>query len=409
MERVLTARLSEQQAARKVVAKRLKVRVGWNYGARYNTHHPPPGVDLVKGPLTPLTRINGKLDSFALIEPAGYDLIHSFNAIPIFTRVPFFVTFEDYCPRTPDDRPIEWLERLLRKVLLSDRCLGIVAMSEYALRKFRHQHQHHSELPELLAKTRVIYPAVPAMAGKPKPAGDKLRLLFVGRDFFRKGGPAVLKAHRRLASLGIPVETTLVSSLRWSEKDYIGPPDPQRVTSVSSSVGESGVKHYTELSQAETMELMLKADFLLLPTLHDTFGYVSMEAMAFGTPAIATSTCAQNEIVEHGRSGYLLDFENNAETGDWLWLYHQDEPGYVEAYWQTVERLEWELTERLATAWEDRKNYEAMSAAAIQRITERFSLAAALPRLAPLYECGRALLKKKRSRGLVSSSQTAPD
>jgi glycosyltransferase involved in cell wall biosynthesis len=365
-------------------------------------------VDLVKGPLTPLTRISRKLDSVTLIEPAGYDLIHSFNAIPIFTGVPFIVTFEDYCPRTPDDRPIEWLERFLRKVLLSDRCLGIVAMSEYALRKFRRQHQHHAELQKLLAKTQVIYPAVP-VTGTPKRRGDKLRLLFVGPDFFRKGGPAVLKAHRRLASLGIPVETTLVSSLRWSAKDYIGPPDPQRVISVLNSIGDSRVKHYPHLSHAETMELMCQADFLILPTFHDTFGYVSLEAMASGTPAIATSTCAQNEIIEHGRSGYLLDFENNGEIGDWLWLYRKDKPGYIDAYWQTTERLCQALGERLAKAWEDRKNYELVSASAIQRIASRFSVATAESRLAPLYDSARARHKGKQRTDLENSPETVSD
>ncbi len=152
--------VSEPQAANGGVTKRLKVRVGRSYNARYNTNRPSGGVQLIARPLTPLTRISEKLDSFALIEPAGYDLIHSFNAIPILTRTPFVVTFEDYCPRTPGDRPMEWLERRLRKILLSKNCIGIVAMSEYALRKFKHQHRNHSELSGLLAKTTVIYPAI---------------------------------------------------------------------------------------------------------------------------------------------------------------------------------------------------------------------------------------------------------
>jgi len=152
--------VSEPPAANGGVTKRLKVRVGRSYNARYNTNHPPDGVQLIARPLTPLTRISEKLDSVALIEPAGYDLIHSFNAIPILTRTPFVVTFEDYCPRTPGDRPMEWLERRLRKILLFKNCIGIVAMSEYALRKFRHQHRSHRELSELLAKTTLVYPAI---------------------------------------------------------------------------------------------------------------------------------------------------------------------------------------------------------------------------------------------------------
>jgi glycosyltransferase involved in cell wall biosynthesis len=388
--------ISERQAVNRGVTKQLKVRVGGSYNARYNTHRPPGNVKLVARPLTPLTRISEKLDSFALIEPAGYDLIHSFNAIPVLTRTPFIVTFEDYCPRTPEDRPVEWLERRLRKVLLSENCIGIVAMSEYALRKFKHQHCSHSELSELLAKTTVVYPAMPASTRKAKCAGDKLSLLFVGRDFIRKGGPAVLDAHRRLAARGIPVDTTIVSDLRWSEDDYIGPPDPERSRAVMNSIRSRGIRHFPGLPHAQVTDLMRQADYLLLPTFHDTFGYVTLEAMSNGTPAIATSTCAQNEMIEHGRSGYLLDFDNDPVTGDWRWLYCQKKPGYVDAYWQESETMAHELAERLARAWEDRKNYEAMSAAAIQRVTKRFSIAQAQRRLAPLYEIARS-----RRRGVL--------
>jgi len=382
--------VSEPQAANGGVTKRLKVRVGRSYNARYNTNHPPDGVQLIARPLTPLTRISEKLDSFALIEPAGYDLIHSFNAIPILTRTPFVVTFEDYCPRTPGDRPMEWLERRLRKILLSKNCIGIVAMSEYALRKFKHQHRNHSELSGLLAKTTVVYPAMPPSAKEAKGAGNKLRLLFVGRDFMRKGGPVVLGAHRRLAALGLPVETTIVSDLRWSENDYIGPPDPERSRAAMNSIRCSGLRQYPGLPRAEVEPMMRKADYLLLPTFHDTFGYVTLEAMSNGTPAVATSTCAQNEMIEHGRSGYIVDFENDPATGDWRWLYYQNKPGYVDAYWQASEKMAHALADRLASAWEDRKNYEAMSAAAIQQVTERFSIAQAQARLAPLYQIARS-------------------
>ena len=371
--------------------KRLRIRVGGSYNARYNTHHCACDVDLVIRPLTPLTRISEKLDSFAFIEPGGYDLVHSFNAIPVLTRTPFIVTFEDYCPRTPADRPMPRVERWLRKALLSKRCIAIIAMSNYALRKFRHQHQNHPHLSSLLAKTQVVHPAMAATGIAPKSAAAKLRLLFVGTDFMRKGGPAVLEAHRRLRALGIPVETTVVSALRWSEKDYIGPPDPRRSQSVMNSIEGSGITHYLRLEHHRTLELMRQADYLLLPTLHDTFGYVSLEAMSLGTPSIATSTCAQSEIIEHGKSGFLLDFDNDPVVGEWSWLYGQRRPEYVEAYWQTIEKLAAELTECLAVAWDRRNNYEQMSAAAIQRIAERFDTGQARRRLTSLYQ--RAVLQ----------------
>lgn len=365
--------------------KRLKVRVSKGYSNKYNILHGLENVDYIPGPMTPFTRINPKFDSFTIIEP-GYDLIHSLNTIPLCTRTPFIVTFEDYCPRVPGDRYIEWLERRLRKVLISDRCLAMIAMSNYALRKFKQQHQSYTDMEKLLAKMHVVYPAMPISKWSPKSAGNVLHLLFVGKDFMRKGGPAVLEAHRRLAALGIPIETTIVSGLRWSDRDYIGPPDPQRSRAVMDSIAGSGVLHYPGLPNSEVITLMRRADYLLLPTLHDTFGYVSLEAMSCGTPVIATSTCAQNEVVEHGSSGFLLDIENDSEVGDWRWLYGQHRPGYVDAYWQAIQKLADELVATISLAWEQRKDYEAMSAGALQRVNERFNVVEARQRLSPLYQ-----------------------
>src|SRR5271169_996516 len=101
---------------------RLRVRVGHSYNARFNCHHNQSNAELVAGPLTPLSRFSERLDSFALLEP-GYDLIHSYNAVPVLTKCPFILTFEDYAPRMPEDRPIPWLERHLVRRLLRPQCI----------------------------------------------------------------------------------------------------------------------------------------------------------------------------------------------------------------------------------------------------------------------------------------------
>lgn len=59
-------------------------------------------------------------------------------------------------------------------------------------------------------------------------------------------------------------------------------------------------------------------------------------------------------------------------------------PGYVDAYWQASERLGRPLAESLAMAWEDRKNYEAMSATAIEGVVGHFNAEQAQSGLTPL-------------------------
>jgi glycosyltransferase involved in cell wall biosynthesis len=363
-----------------------RVRVGHSYNARFNMHHGQRNVELVAGPLTPLTRYVRSLDSIALLEP-GYDLIHSYNAVPVLAPCPFIVTFEDFLPRTPEDRPIPRLEKFLVGRLLGSRCVAILAMSEFAVRQMRHQHRGRPEqLAGLLAKLEVLHPSTRPTRPGPKPANPELTLLFVGGDFYRKGGPALVRAHKALRTAGVPVRTIIVSSLNWSAADYVGPPDPKGVAAAEQEIAADGITLHRSLPNAEVRQLMATADFLVLPTFHDTFGYVSLEAMAAATPVIATATCAQKEIVEPGRSGFLLDFDNDPVVGKWTWIYGQNRPGYVEAYWSTIDRLAAALAERLQQCWEQRADYETLSAGALARIDAKFNADTARDRLERLYD-----------------------
>ncbi len=364
---------------------RLRVRVGRSYNARFNSHHGQGNAKLIAGPLTPLARFSLRFDSAAVLEP-GYDLIHSYNAVPVLTRCPFVLTFEDYVPRLPEDRAIPWLERYLVRRLLDPQCIAILAMSEYAMRQMRRQHRDRPELEHLLAKCEVLYPGVRPTRSAPKSARNDLTLLFVGGDFYRKGGPALVRAHKALRTAGIPIRTIIVSSLNWSVNDYIGPPDAKGVAAAEQELSAEGIVLHRSLPNAEVRRLMAEADFLILPTFHDTFGYVSLEAMAAGTPVIATATCAQTEIVDPGRCGFLLNFDNDCKVGKWKWLHGQKRPGYVEAYSSTIDSLTSALTERLRQCWEERSDYEAWSAGALAQIDSKFHTDLARDRLERIYE-----------------------
>jgi glycosyltransferase involved in cell wall biosynthesis len=367
----------------------LRVRVGHSYNARLNSHHGQRNAELISGPLTPLARFWERLDSFALLPGLGYDLIHSFDAVPLLTRCPFVLTFEDYVPRMPEDRPIPWLEKYLVDRLLRPQCIALLAMSEYAIRQIKDQHRGRPELDRLLAKCEVIYPGVRPTRFAPKSARNELTLLFVGADFYRKGGPALVRAHKSLRAAGVPVKTIIVSSRRWSVGDYIGPPDARGVQAAEQELSAEGISLHRSLPNNEVRGLMAQADFLILPTLHDTFGYVSLEAMAAATPVIATATCALTEIVEPGVSGFLLAFDNDAEVGKWKWIYGQKRPGYIEAYWSTISGLASALTERLRQCWDTRSDYEALSAGALARIDAKFHANRARDRLEEIYERAR--------------------
>ena len=48
------------------------------------------------------------------------------------------------------------------------------------------------------------------------------------------------------------------------------------------------------------------ADLFVLPTLHDGYGFVVAEAMASGLPVVVTATCGAADLVEEGRTGWIV-------------------------------------------------------------------------------------------------------
>lgn len=368
----------------------LRVRTARGYWLPFVVDFGQRDTVFVSRPWTPLTRLGGeRLGAFAILPEPDFDAIHALNAVPVLTRRPYVLTFEDHLPRLfgdPSARDARWLRRELAK----PRCVALLAMSEYARRQFRAQNRGTPELAALEAKMEVLRPAVALARSEPKAhAGDALELVFAGKDYFRKGGPALLRAHAELRAAGVPVRTTVISSLAWSADDYVGPSSAAYAEAEKARLDQPGVTHHAGLPNAEVLRLIGAADFLVLPTLHDTFGYVTLEALAAGTPVIATDTCAQPEIVEHGRSGYLLELESDGEIGLWPWLERRADPAYQGAYEDAIGRLATSLTAILAAAWEQRAGYEALSAGALDRVRERFDRDTARARLETLYDALR--------------------
>jgi glycosyltransferase involved in cell wall biosynthesis len=288
-----------------------------------------------------------------------------------------------------EGKRVPGLEAWLRRRLLSEQCVALVPQSHYALRQFRWKNRNYSRLPALEAKTHVVYPAVAARATAPKRPSGKLRLLFVGRKFMRKGGPALLRAHERLRHYGLPVETTVVSALQWIPEDYVGPSSEDYVRKETERLAQAGVTHHTRLPNADVLRLMDEADFFVLPTLHETFGFVAIEALSAATPVIATGTCALPEVVEDKGCGYLLPLDNEPNVGKWTWISRRRDPEYLDAYDQAMDSLGASMAEKLITHWESGTDYEALSAGALDRVRSRFAKQIARDQYEALYELCR--------------------
>ncbi|HEY8552451.1 MAG TPA: N-acetyl-alpha-D-glucosaminyl L-malate synthase BshA [Thermaerobacter sp.] len=122
----------------------------------------------------------------------------------------------------------------------------------------------------------------------------------------------------------------------------------------------------------DVARLLAAADLFLLPSRQEAFGLAALEAMACGVPVVAARTGGLPEVVEHGKTGYLLP------------------PGDVEG----MARCALELLR-------DPDRHAAFARAAAATARRRFAAEAIVPRYEALY---RRLLGAAAARGSAAPS-----
>lgn len=138
------------------------------------------------------------------------------------------------------------------------------------------------------ARTEVLPPGVDLRLWQPGPASpsDLVRILFVGGDLYRKGGEMLLEAFRRLppgsAELALVTRTPLAPA--------------------------EGVRTYHDLqpNSAALIALYQSSQVFVLPTHAEAFGIAAVEASAAGLAVIATRVGGLTDIVQDGKTGFLI-------------------------------------------------------------------------------------------------------
>jgi glycosyltransferase involved in cell wall biosynthesis len=163
---------------------------------------------------------------------------------------------------------------------------------------------------------------------------DEIELLYIGRDWERKGGPMAVEVAQLLRNGGQKVRLHVVGCRPELPAEMIG---PEGFVTVHGLLRQNDAQESAVLA-----ELFLRSHFLIVPTTAECFGIVFAEAQAFGLPPISRAVDALPSVILDGETGLL--FERTASAS-----------AYVE---------------RILALMADRSAYEAMARRARMRFEE---------------------------------------
>ncbi len=199
------------------------------------------------------------------------------------------------------------------------------------------------QYPEIKGKIRVVCPCIPdtALAAAANRQRTGKLVLSAGRFNDIKGTSELFSIARTLVTRDAQIRIVIAG----------GNPDGQkcerrfmrRWAADGAGLDVSGVLFPGWLSPEELGTMYADASVFVAPSLFETFGQSIAEAMLHGTPAVAFKCGGPEEIIEHEKTGILV------------------EPGNIDAFCDAVAGL---LDDPIRRA--------AMGAAARQSILERF-------------------------------------
>ena len=151
-------------------------------------------------------------------------------------------------------------------------------------------------LPEdLKERVRVVPYAVSVSAtAEEQTASHSPRIMYVGRDFFRKGFPTLVDALEILLTREPDVQLGVVGqeyqhSKRWAMRRCKGLP----------------VTFFGGLSPEDLHREIRKSDVVVLPSNTEAFGIVLLEAQVLGVPVVGSDVGGIPETMDVGKSGIV--------------------------------------------------------------------------------------------------------
>jgi glycosyltransferase involved in cell wall biosynthesis len=182
---------------------------------------------------------------------------------------------------------------------------------------------------------------------------DKPFVLFVGRITRQKGIIHLVNAIQHISK---DIQIVLCA----------GAPDTEEVgREMANKVEEAQIKSHNDIiwisriiPKKDLVALYSHASLFICPSVYEPFGIINLEAMACGTPVVASATGGIPEVVVHNETGLLISFEP-VSSADF-------EP-------RDPERFSYDLATAINNLLANPDKTEAMARKSRQRVEQHFS------------------------------------
>jgi glycosyltransferase involved in cell wall biosynthesis len=289
----------------------------------------------------------GLVDALAA---SGADVIHAHShryghvleaaAVAERRKIPLIVSTH-YHPSGPREPP-------MKRGLLRVQDVGFGATAYRVARALVVETAYEARLLREFApadRIRIIPPGIDLAqwetpeADRTLPAGLPTEyFLFVGRVASNKGLPALLDSIARLdPGHRRPI---VLMGRDWGERADL--------ETRARSLGIESMVHFLGHVEgaAQYRAIMREAQCLVLPSEYEAFGLVLLEAMAAGTPIVATAVGGVPEVLDNGRVGRLVPFGDVGALSAALRAVHEDPVAtqqLVRAATQNVRGYDWSV------------------------------------------------------------------
>ncbi len=247
----------------------------WNTGYAFDAHSAAAGEALkALRPAPDLVLQNGALFAPGLPPPYPYALLCD-HTRALAQATPAW-------PAAGVARPLDYGPGwFAREGALYRGAVAVACFSENAARSMVRDYGVDPSRVEVVGGGANVFP-------EQAPRRDDGRtIVFVGKEFERKGGHVLLDAFARVRR-AFPKARLLVA----------GPPVPRHAI--------PGVAFLGFVPLEELPALLAQATAFALPTLAEPFGIAFLDAMACGVPCVGTRIGAVPEIVRDGATGFLV-------------------------------------------------------------------------------------------------------